>query len=123
MAYRVLADAVAVVHLGFLVFVVLGGFLALRWRWVWWPHLVAVAWAVVIVVYGTECPLTYLENELRGRAGEPELVGGFIDTYVEGVIYPQRCVDQVRAGAALVVLLSWTALARRSRASLGHRSP
>jgi hypothetical protein len=34
--YRALADLVLVVHLAFVVFVVLGGFLVLRWRWVAW---------------------------------------------------------------------------------------
>ena len=39
--YGVLADAVVVLHLGFVLFVVLGGLLVLRWRWVMWLHLPA----------------------------------------------------------------------------------
>ncbi len=110
--YGVLADAVAVVHFAFLVFVVVGGFVALRWRWVLWPHLVAAAWGAVIVVFGVNCPLTHLENMLRERAGEAELAGGFIDTYVEGVIYPERFVTEARLLAAAVVTASWIALVR-----------
>lgn len=116
--YRVLADAVVVAHFGFLVFVVVGGFLALRWPWVLWLHLPAVAWAIVIVVHGALCPLTYLENELRARAGEASLQGGFIDTYVEGVVYPARFVGLARALVALAVLCSWSLLLRRQRARL-----
>lgn len=117
---NLLADLVVLVHFGFLVFVVVGGFLAVRWRWVLWPHLAAVAWAVVIVVFGTTCPLTHLENALRRRAGGDELAGGFIDTYVEGVIYPERFVDVARALVALAVLASWFVLVRHRRATAGQ---
>jgi hypothetical protein len=120
--YGVLADAVVVVHFGFLVFVVVGGFLALRWLRVLWPHLPAVAWAAVIVVHGAPCPLTYLENELRARAGEAALRGGFIDTYVEGVVYPAGLVGVARAVVAAAVLWSWILLLRRPlRARLTSR--
>lgn len=115
MGYRLLADVVVLVHFGFLVFVVLGGFAAARWPWVLWPHLAAAAWAAVIVVHGAACPLTYLENELRGRGGEAELAGGFVDTYVDGVIYPERLVGLARALVAAAVLGSWVVLTRRHR--------
>jgi Protein of Unknown function (DUF2784) len=113
--YGVLADAVAVVHFAFLAFVVFGGFLAWRWPWMIWAHLVAAGWGVLITVFSMNCPLTHVENELRTRAGEPELAGGFIDTYVEGVFYPERYVNEARALAAVVVLVSWLGLVARHR--------
>lgn len=108
-----LADATAVVHVGFLVFVVVGGFLALRWRWVLVPHLVAAAWGLAITVFGFECPLTAVENHFRNRAGDGDLPGGFIDTYIEGVIYPQQYVEEARLAAAVVVLVSYALLVRQ----------
>jgi Protein of Unknown function (DUF2784) len=111
----VLADAVVVVHFGFLLFVVLGGFLAWRWEWVLWPHLAAAAWGAAIVLFGFNCPLTALENWLRGQDGRPELTGGFIDTYVQGVLYPARYVAEAQALAAAVVLVSWIGLYVRAR--------
>jgi hypothetical protein len=113
--YGVLAYAVAVVHFAFLAFVVLGGFVAWRWPWVIWAHLAAAGWGVLITVFSVNCPLTHAENELRARAGEPELAGGFIDTYVEGVIYPERYVNEAHALAAVLVLVSWLGLVVRRR--------
>lgn len=111
-----LADAVVVVHFAFLAFVVLGGVLACRWPWLIWPHLAAAAWGSAIIAFAWQCPLTHLENALRERAGQGELTGGFIDTYVEGVLYPQRYVTEARALAALVVLASWLVFLQRRRA-------
>ena len=42
MLYRALADAVMLVHFGFLAFLVFGGFVAWRFRWVSVPHAAAV---------------------------------------------------------------------------------
>jgi len=111
--YDELASAVTVLHFGFLAFVVLGGFVAWRWRWVIVPHLAAAAWGGLITVFSIECPLTDVENELRRRAGDGDLPGGFIDTYVEGVLYPERYVDEARALAAAVIVASWLGLVAR----------
>jgi hypothetical protein len=110
-----LADAVVVVHFAFLAFVVGGGLLAWRWPWLIWPHLVAAGWGAAIIAFSLRCPLTHLENALRARAGEPELDGGFIGTYIEGVLYPERYVVEARVLAAVVVLVSWLGFVRRRR--------
>lgn len=120
--YAVLADVVVVVHFAFLLFVVFGGFLAWRWRWVIWPHVVAAGWGAVIITLGVNCPLTHVENGLRRRAGQAELAGGFIDTYVQGVLYPERLVGLARGLVVLVVLLSWAGLVLRAR-SAATRAP
>ncbi len=88
MLARVLADAVAVLHLGFIVFVVLGGFLALRWRWMPWVHLPAVAWGALVELGGWPCPLTPLEHWLRQLANAEGYAGGFVDRYLLPVVYP-----------------------------------
>ena len=46
MRYRLAADAVLLGHLGFVLFVVLGGFLALRWPKLAWAHVPAAVWGV-----------------------------------------------------------------------------
>lgn len=79
MLHRVLADAVLVLHLAFVVFVVAGGLLALRWRWAPFVHLPAAAWGVFVELSGRLCPLTPLENALRRAAGEAGYAGGFAD--------------------------------------------
>jgi hypothetical protein len=111
---RVLADVVMLVHFGFLVFVALGGFLAWRWpRWIL-AHLFAVAWGVATIAFSIPCPLTYVENHFRHRAGQPGLgPAGFIDQYLEGVVYPERYTPLIWAAVGVVVLFSWAVLLRR----------
>lgn len=96
------------VHFGFLVFVTLGGFLAWRWRRLIAVHLAVSAWAFVIVVFGPPCPLTGIENWARTHAGETPLHGtGFIDNYLEGVVYPARYTGLLQALVAVAVVVSW----------------
>ena len=70
MVYHLLADFVVVVHLGFVLFVVLGGVLVLRWRSAMWVHLPAAVWGVLIEFADWTCPLTLLENWLRDMGEE-----------------------------------------------------
>jgi Protein of Unknown function (DUF2784) len=88
-SYRVLADIVLIIHLCFVLFVALGGLLALRWPRLAWLHLPALAWGTWIEVSGDVCPLTPLEVSLRQRGGEAGYAGGFIDHYVEAWLYPE----------------------------------
>jgi hypothetical protein len=59
--------------------------------------------------------LTEWKRERAPGRRRKQLVGGFIDTYVEGVLYPQRYVAEARAVAAVVVLVSWVGFVRRRR--------
>lgn len=105
MTYRALADATMLVHFAFIAFVVLGGLLALRWRWMMWTHLPAAAWGVLIELRGWTCPLTPLENYFRQRGGEAGYSGGFIERCLEPVIYPPGLSEPTELGLAAFVLL------------------
>jgi len=85
---RILADLVLLTHLAFIMFVVFGGLLALRWRWMPWLHLPALAWGAAIELFGGICPLTPLENALRRSSGEAGYHGGFVEHYLVPLIYP-----------------------------------
>ncbi|WP_329108439.1 DUF2784 domain-containing protein [Micromonospora sp. NBC_01699] len=110
MGYRLLTTVILVVHFGFLAYLLLGGFVAWRWRWTIWPHLATAGWAVAVVAGSLVCPLTYAEHWSRRRAGEsgPATTQGFIDRYVEGVLYPAHLTALAQALLALTVLTSWT---------------
>jgi Protein of Unknown function (DUF2784) len=114
--------AILGLHFGYLAFLVLGGFLTWRWPWMIWPHLVAVGWGVAIVVFSLNCPLTWLENWARQREGRPPAVRGFIDRYIDGVIYPARYVNEARLAVAVLVLVSWTGGYLRWRARRRRRA-
>jgi hypothetical protein len=106
--YRLLADTTAGVHFLFVAYLVVGGFLAWRWRWTIWAHVPAVVWGFSTVLFGIECPLTTLENWARHRAGEAGLPpSGFIDHYISGVLYPRSALESVRVLVVIVVLVSW----------------
>jgi hypothetical protein len=125
MAYRALADLVVVLHLAFILFSLLGGLLALRWRWIPWVHLPAAAWGVAVEVFGWFCPLTPLENALRRASGAAGYADGFIEHYVIPMIYPARLTreDQMFLGCVvLIVNLAIYFLVWHRRQSPGIRS-
>jgi len=104
MVYRVLADCVVLVHAAFVAFVVLGGFLAWRWRAVVLLHVPCALWGIAIEYGGWVCPLTPLENLLRERAGLEGYRGGFIEHYVIPALYPAGLARPTQAVLGTLVL-------------------
>ena len=104
--YQLLADLVLIVHLAFVAFVLCGGLLVLRWRWVAWLHLPAVAWGAIVEFTGWICPLTPLENWLRAQGGETSYRSDFIAQYLLPVLYPGDLTRdlQLLLGTGVVVL-------------------
>lgn len=98
------AAAVVLIHLAFILFVVLGGVLSLRWpRLAGW-HLPAVIWGVWIEFSGGICPLTPLENRLRHAAGEAGYTGDFIDHYLLPLIYPAGLTREAQIALGIGVV-------------------
>ncbi len=104
MTYRVLADLVVLAHTLFVVFVVVGGFMVWRWRWVAWLHVPCAVWGVMIEYQGWICPLTPLENALRTQAGLQGYEGGFVEHYVLPVLYPAGLTRPTQAILGSLVL-------------------
>ncbi|GII26649.1 DUF2784 domain-containing protein [Planotetraspora mira] len=116
MTYRVISEATMVVHFLVIAYIGLGGFLAWYRPRLIWPHLLACAWGLVQLTGLVECPLTALENWARAHAGERGLApGGFIDTYIEGVVYPADHIALVRLIVVSVILVSWAGFLFRLR--------
>lgn len=117
--YGILADGVVVAHLAFVVFVVVGGFLALRWRGVVWLHVPCALWGAYVELAGEICPLTPLENRLRRLAGEGGYGGGFIERYLVPILYPGELTReiQIALGVGVIVLnvAVYAVLLRRMR--------
>ena len=101
-----LADLVVLVHLAFVVFAVLGGLLAVRWRRLVWIHVSAVLWAAIIEFSGWICPLTPLENWLRQNGGEVGYRSDFVARYLLPVLYPEGLTRelQIALGSAVIVV-------------------
>ncbi|MBM3345095.1 MAG: DUF2784 domain-containing protein [Betaproteobacteria bacterium] len=121
MLYRFAADGVLLLHLAFIAFALVGAALAARWPWIVAIHLPAAAWGFFVELSGRVCPLTYVENHFRIRAGQSGYAESFIEHYLLAIIYPEGLTREIQfALAALVVLVNagiygW--LIRRHRAS------
>lgn len=98
---------VAFVHYAVMAYIVFGGFLVWRWRWTIVPHITIIGWAVLSLIYPVICPLTSLENYFRRLSGHGQLQGGFIKTYITGVLYPAQYEVYVQVFCALIVMVSW----------------
>lgn len=122
--FRATADLVVLVHLVFVVFVVLGGFLVARWPRLAWVHVPAASWGVLIELRGWICPLTPLENYLRRLGGSSAYEGEFIQHYILPLLYPANLTPQVQiwlGSFALIVnvALYWHIIRGMSRRRRG----
>lgn len=104
--YRALTEFTIVVHLAFIVFVVAGGILARRWRWLIPVHLASLGWAVYAELSpGVICPLTAVENFFAVRAGIMSYSGDFVAHYLVPVIYQEGLPLKWQYVLVLVVLV------------------
>ncbi len=119
--YGNLATLVVIAHFAFIVFVMFGGFLAVRWMWAPWVHVPCSLWGGFVELSGRVCPLTPLENRLRRAAGSAEYAGGFIEHYLLPVMYPAGLTRpiQIALGVGVVLLnvaiYAWVIRRRRAR--------
>ena len=105
MLYHLSANLVLIVHLAFVVFVLFGGLLVLRWARLVWLHLPAVAWGALTEFIGIICPLTPLEVALRQLGGDAGYQGGFIDHYLTAVLYPSGLTREMQIWLGFAALL------------------
>ena len=104
MVYRGLADLTLVIHLAFILFVIFGGLLALRWPRLAWVHIPVALYGATIEFVGFICPLTPLEIWLRRRGGEGGYEGGFIEHYITAAIYPTGLTREIQLILGCLVL-------------------
>ncbi|CAA9361059.1 MAG: hypothetical protein AVDCRST_MAG16-3058 [uncultured Frankineae bacterium] len=105
MAATLAAGVVVLLHLAFLVYAVLGGFLALRNRLWLWPHVATTMWCLTVTLTGVTCPLTRLEKWLITLGGQTPYEASFTAHYLRDVVYPTQYETAVwLAGIAFAVL-------------------
>ncbi len=118
--YQLLADAVLALHVAVVLFVVGGVVLVVAgnwrgWRWVnalWFrlAHLAAIAVVVAQSWLGITCPLTTLEMWLRAQARTSTYSGGFIEHWLQRLLYyeaPGWLFALVYTLFGLLVVATW----------------
>jgi hypothetical protein len=120
MSWLIAADGVLALHLTFILFVVFGALLALKWRWIIFLQLPAAAWGIYVETSGRICPLTEVENYFRSRAGLVGYQGDFIQHYLLATIYPEGLTRNIQFSLASIVIIVnlsvyiWLLLRRRA---------
>lgn len=99
------ADMIVLVHLGFIMFVALGGFLVIKWHNIAFLHIPCALWGVLIAFGGWICPLTPLEMHFRQLAGIAGYDGGFIDHYVMPIVYPAGLTRGMQIAFGVTILV------------------
>ncbi|KUG21852.1 putative membrane protein [hydrocarbon metagenome] len=104
--HSLLADLIVLAHFLFIVFVICGGLLVIRWPKVAFIHLPAATWGAIVEFFGWICPLTPLENHFRNLAGHTQYSGDFILRYLVPVIYPDTLTSTIQTvlGIAVIVI-------------------
>ncbi|KEY87889.1 DUF2784 domain-containing protein [Pseudomonas sp. P1B16] len=105
MLFRLTADTLVLLHLAFILLVLFGGLLVLRWRPALLLHIPALAWGLAVEYLHLGCPLTSWENRMRSAAGDAGYQGGFVEHYIWPLIYPAGLTPQTQLLLGTVVLL------------------
>ena len=120
MGYRIAADLLLFLHVGFVMFVVAGLVLILcgawrGWQWVRNPwfraaHVACIGVVVMQAWLGRICPLTTWEMALREKAGDATYTGGFVAHWLQALLYfeaPLWVFGLVYTAFGLLVVVSW----------------
>ena len=114
-----LADAILVVHVGIVAFVILGALAIFigrtRWRWVrgfrWrLTHVLLMAFIAFQAWLGALCPLTVWEQALRRRAGQSTYDASFIEHWLSRLIFfdaPWWSFVAAYSAFAALVIAAW----------------
>jgi hypothetical protein len=119
MFFIILARITFLVHFAFILFVPLGGLLAVKWKHCPWLHVPSAVYGALLSFFGWICPLTPLESWLLEKGGRTGYHCGFIEHYIVPIIYPEGLTRNlgITLGVAAVVinLIIYTWLMRKSR--------
>ena len=118
--YLISADAILILHVAFVVFVILGLLLIYigmfrNWSWVrniWFrmAHLLGAGIVVLQSWLGILCPLTVWEMEFREKSGGAVYSGSFVAHWLESLLYyraPDWIFVIVYTAFGVLVIASW----------------
>ncbi len=115
MPYKILADIVVVIHFLWIVFLIFGALLGVRYKAIKIFHISGLIFALIIQIFGWYCPLTYIEVWLRAKhAPSMAYAGSFIIHYLEKIIYLEASGSLIFALTVLIIGLNlWIYLRKK----------
>ena len=111
--YSALAVLVLFMHALFIVWVIFGALLARSRPTLRGLHIASLIWGVLTEVLPWPCPLTVLENWLKGGAGIELYQGGFLLHYLDKLVYPDISATMLTIAAAIICVLNLAFYARQ----------
>ena len=102
--FEIFATLILLLHFSFILFVIFGALLILRFKKIIYFHLPAVAWGAYIELSHSICPLTHLENYFLKKAGKDQYSIDFIENYVFKIIYPPALNYEIQSYLGVILI-------------------
>ena len=101
---EILATLTLLLHFSFILFVIFGALLLLRFKKIIYFHIPAVAWGAYIELSHSICPLTHLENYFLKKAGKDQYSVDFIENYIFKIIYPPALNYEIQTYLGVILI-------------------
>ena len=102
--FEIFATLTLLLHFSFILFVIFGALLILRFKKIIYFHIPAVAWGAYIELSHSICPLTHLENYFLKKAGKDQYSIDFIENYVFKIIYPPALNYEIQTYLGVILI-------------------
>ena len=102
--FEIFAVLALLLHLSFILFVIFGAILILKFKKIIYFHIPAVAWGAYIELSHSICPLTHLENYFLKKAGKEQYSVDFIENYIFKIIYPPALNYEIQTYLGVILI-------------------
>lgn len=113
--YLALADAVLLVHLVYIAWVIFGAIFTRGRPWFAGIHIATIVWGIITETTSAPCPLTLAENWCEARAGISPYHGPFLLHCLDATIYPNVPVALLVTVAVVVCAFNLGVYVQRFR--------
>ena len=102
--FEIFATLALLLHFSFILFVIFGALLILKFKKIIYLHIPAVAWGAYIELSHSICPLTHLENFFLKKAGKDQYSVDFIENYIFKIIYPPALNYEIQTYLGVILI-------------------
>ena len=111
--YSAVATAVLLLHVLFILWIIFGAAFTRARPALQALHIASLIWGILIELLPWTCPLTSVENSVEARAGVQPYQGGFLQHYLDALVYPNISPTVLTVAGVIVCLVNLTIYARR----------